>query len=279
MEYWKSYRKRAALLILLLTLAAVGPRYAAAQASSCFAETGFCIGGRFAQYWQQNGGLPVFGYPISNELAEGGRIVQYFERQRFELHTENAAPYDVLLGLLGEEVLQQQGIDWQTQPVSSGPVAGCLWFPETRHNVCDQQPGDGFASYWAGHGLEFDGRPGKRYAESLALFGLPITEPFQSYNRRRNLPGAVVRACALRMAPRQPGRIPRAARPPGCRAAAHPTASEILRGSQQPGRSAGVVLQRDQSPGVCARLQLLGEILPAASTSSRPATLTPPASI
>ncbi len=176
MMYWKKYRTGA----LLLALAAVGPRYAAAQASTCFAETGFCIGGRFAQYWQQNGGLSVFGYPTGNELAESGRIVQYFERQRFELHTENAAPYDVLLGLLGEEVLQQNGTDWHTEPVSSGPVAGCLWFPETRHNVCDQQPGDGFASYWAGHGLEFDGHSGKSYAESLALFGLPISEPYQT---------------------------------------------------------------------------------------------------
>jgi len=180
MLHWKSYRKGAVLVALLLTLAAVGPRYAAAQASSCFPETGFCIGGRFAQYWQQNGGLAVFGYPTGNELTEGGRTVQYFERQRFELHPENAPPYDVLLGLLGEEVLQQQGIDWHSQPVSPGPVAGCMWFPETRHNVCDQQPSDGFASYWASHGLEFDAQPGKRYAESLALFGLPITEPFQS---------------------------------------------------------------------------------------------------
>jgi len=180
MTYLKSYRKGAVLLALLLTLTVAGPRYAAAQASSCFAETGFCIGGRFAQYWQENGGLAVFGYPLSNELTEAGRTVQYFERQRFELHTENSAPYDVLLGLLGEELLQQQGIDWHTQPVSPAPVAGCRWFPETRHNVCDQQPGDGFASYWASHGLEFDGQSGKRYAESLALFGLPITEPFQS---------------------------------------------------------------------------------------------------
>ena len=57
MTHWKSHRKGAVLLALLLTLAAIGPRYAAAQPSSCFAETGFCIGGRFAQYWQQNGGL------------------------------------------------------------------------------------------------------------------------------------------------------------------------------------------------------------------------------
>lgn len=144
MTHWKSHRKGAVLLALLLTLAAIGPRNVAAQSSSCFPETGFCIGGRFAQYWQQNGGLAVFGYPLSNELTEAQRIVQYFERQRFELHTENIAPYGVLLGLLGEEVLQQQGIDWHTQPVSPGPVAGCMWFPETRHNVCDQRPGDGF---------------------------------------------------------------------------------------------------------------------------------------
>jgi hypothetical protein len=152
---------------------------ATAQQLTCFAETGHCIGGRFAQYWQQNGGLPVFGYPLIDELTEQGRTVQYFERQRFELHSENAAPYDLLLGLLGEEVLQQQGIDWHTQPVSPGPVASCLWFQQTQHNVCDQAPNSGFKQYWTTHGLEFDGRAGKSYGESLALFGVPVTEPFQ----------------------------------------------------------------------------------------------------
>jgi hypothetical protein len=163
---------------LLATLLA-GPLPATAQQLTCFAETGHCIGGRFAQYWQQNGGLVVFGYPLTDELTEQGRTVQYFERQRFELHSENAAPYDVLLGLLGEEVLQQQGIDWHTQPVSPGPVASCLWFQQTQHNVCDQAPNSGFKQYWTTHGLDFDGRAGKSYGESLALFGLPITEPFQ----------------------------------------------------------------------------------------------------
>ncbi len=150
-----------------------------AQQRTCFAQTGHCIGGRFAQYWQQNGGLPAFGYPLTDELTEQGRTVQYFERQRFERAPENAAPYDVLLGLLGEEVLQQQGIDWQTQPVSPGPLANCLWFQQTQHNVCDQTPGSGFKRYWQTHGLEFDGRAGKSFRESLALFGLPVTEPFQ----------------------------------------------------------------------------------------------------
>src|SRR5262245_65327563 len=128
---------------LLATLLAHASR-ASAQERICFSQTGHCIGGRFGQYWQQNGGLAVFGYPLSDETTEQGRTVQYFERQRFELHTENAAPYDVLLGLLGEEVLQQHGIDWQTQPTSPGPVAGCLWFQQSQHNVCDTSPTSGW---------------------------------------------------------------------------------------------------------------------------------------
>ena len=35
-------------------------------------------------------------------------------------------------------------------------------------------------SYWNSNGLEFDGRSGKSAAESLALFGLPISEPFET---------------------------------------------------------------------------------------------------
>ncbi|PMP76321.1 MAG: CAP domain-containing protein, partial [Chloroflexus aggregans] len=49
---------------------------------------------------------------------------------------------------------------------------GCRYFAETQHLVCDA-----FLRYWQSHGLEFDGRPGFSEAESLALFGLPLTEP------------------------------------------------------------------------------------------------------
>jgi hypothetical protein len=40
---------------------------------------------------------------------EDGRLVQYFERARMELHPELAGtPYEVQLGHLGVQVLQQQ---------------------------------------------------------------------------------------------------------------------------------------------------------------------------
>jgi len=61
----------------------------------------------------------------------------------------------------------------------AGSIASCLWFAQTQHNVCDQTPTSGFKRYWQTPGLVFDGQTGKSERESLALFGLPVTEPFQ----------------------------------------------------------------------------------------------------
>ena len=80
-----------------------------AQPSGCqtFKETGKTVCGKFLAYWQQHGGLAQQGYPISQEFTEKSELdskeytVQYFERAVFELHPENAPPYDVLLSQLG----------------------------------------------------------------------------------------------------------------------------------------------------------------------------------
>jgi hypothetical protein len=73
-----------------------------------FEPTGHSLGGPFLTYWNQYGGLPIFGYPLSEEFQEVSATdsktytVQYFERARFESHPENAGtPNEVLLGLLG----------------------------------------------------------------------------------------------------------------------------------------------------------------------------------
>ncbi|HEX5691199.1 MAG TPA: YbaY family lipoprotein [Roseiflexaceae bacterium] len=155
---------------------------APAAKETCFEQTGHCVSGRFLEFWQSNGGLPVFGLPLSDQLTENGSTVQYFERQRFELHADNPAPYDVLLGRLGDELLKRQGIDWFTLDKADAAKEGCQLFGETQHNVCDVQDGASFLTYWRTHGLEFDGRPGKTYAESLALFGLPLSEPRMETN-------------------------------------------------------------------------------------------------
>lgn len=92
---------------------AIAPAFA--QSEQCFSATGQCISGRFRQFWEQNGGLAVFGFPITSTRDEvnpdDGRTyhTQWFERARFELHPENQPPYDVLLGRLGSEALADTG--------------------------------------------------------------------------------------------------------------------------------------------------------------------------
>jgi glucose/arabinose dehydrogenase len=163
-----------------LLISALAPSAAAAQGARCFPETGECVGGRFLQFWNGNGGLPVFGFPLAEQRrelgAEGEFVTQWFERERFELHPENSAPYDVLLGRLGDELLRRQGRDWTTFPKGQ-PTAGCQFFEATGHTVCEP-----FLSYWRGHGLEFDGRRGTSFDESLALFGYPLSEPAMETN-------------------------------------------------------------------------------------------------
>ena len=72
------------------------------------AETHHNLSGPIAAYWQRNGGVPVFGYPLSEAFTErnpsDGKsyLVQYFERARLEYHPEYAGTdSEILLGLLG----------------------------------------------------------------------------------------------------------------------------------------------------------------------------------
>ncbi|NWJ46085.1 MAG: hypothetical protein HXX08_09425 [Chloroflexi bacterium] len=142
----------------------------------CFVETNQCISGRIREFWEQNGGLPVFGFattPQRLETVEGQNFqAQWFERTRLELHPENQRPYDVLLGRLGDDRLKQQQRDWTAFPKATSPGSNCLYFAETGHRVCDQ-----ILKAFRNNGLEFDGQAGKSLAESIALFGLPLSEP------------------------------------------------------------------------------------------------------
>jgi len=144
-------------------------------------ETGHFLSWGFQDYWEVNGELPVFGYPLTEEFRERNpdtsttHTVQYFERQRYEYHPENAGtPYDILFGRLGVQILEQQGRDW-TDFERAGPGVP-HFMPETGHAIAEQ-----FFSYWSSHGLEFDDE-GISFRESLALFGYPISEPMMETN-------------------------------------------------------------------------------------------------
>jgi hypothetical protein len=118
------------------------------------------VSGAFARYWAANGGLALYGYPLTEErrerLEDGQEyMVQYFERARFELHPENPPPYDVLLGQFGRRIHPAD------PPVPPGSDADAYpYFPETGHNL-----GGDFLRYWRANG-------------DLAQFGYPISEEF-----------------------------------------------------------------------------------------------------
>ncbi|WP_254150975.1 sortase [Candidatus Chloroploca mongolica] len=160
-------------LFTLLALFGAMPAQAQ-QRERCFAATGYCIAGPIQRFWEQHGGLAVFGYPLTplqTEVIEGRRVqVQWFERHRLELHPELAWPYTVQLGRLGIERLARDGRS-PVLPAAGQAAAGCRFFGDTGLNVC----GD-ILRAWAANGIENDGRAGYSVAESLALWGLPITE-------------------------------------------------------------------------------------------------------
>jgi len=116
---------------------------------------GYYVAAPFYAYWRSHGGLAIFGYPLSREVAEqlaDGKThtVQYFERARLEYHPENAAPDDVLLGQLGRAL--------HPADPPAAPLPAAVYFPETGHNLHT-----GFRDYWEAHG-------------GLAQFGYPLTE-------------------------------------------------------------------------------------------------------
>ena len=72
-----------------------------------FPETRQAVHFGFLAYWNSQGALDRFGYPISDEMTENGRTVQYFQRARFEWFPEFG---EVRLGSIGTELLRQRGL-------------------------------------------------------------------------------------------------------------------------------------------------------------------------
>jgi hypothetical protein len=127
-----------------------------------FQPVGHTLKGPFLRYWQQNGGLAIFGFPISEEFQEVSETdgktytVQYFERNRFEYHPEFAGtPNEVLMGLLGVDTTRGRAFP-PSAPFPSD--ADHVYFRETQHSLSGP-----FLKYWQRYG-------------GLAVFGYPISE-------------------------------------------------------------------------------------------------------
>jgi hypothetical protein len=130
--------------------------------SHCFPETGQCLRGIFLSYWESKGGLAQFGFPITPELVEEGRTVQYTQRARLEWHPENkGTPYEVLLGRLGADRAEARSNEAPFKRVGRPSGNNLLYFPETGHTL-----GPPLRAYWERNG-------------GVPVFGYPLSEPFR----------------------------------------------------------------------------------------------------
>jgi uncharacterized protein YkwD len=136
-------------LALFCALVALIPSHSNAQpASRRFPQTGYTVREPFLSAWEQ-GGIALFGLPISGELTERSRddgrlhTVQYFERARLELHPD--AHQQIEIGRLGAELA----------PAATTGSA-CAPFPETGYGLCGE-----LGAFWAANG-------------GVAIFGYPV---------------------------------------------------------------------------------------------------------
>ncbi|HUP27310.1 MAG TPA: hypothetical protein VM409_02670 [Chloroflexia bacterium] len=121
--------------------------------SDFFEETGHNIRTGFRDYWKENGGLRLLGYPLTEEFVENGVSVQYFERVRLEYRNKK-----ITWGLLGTEL--SQGLFFR--PVKFFPSEdNNVYFGPTQHSVSGP-----FLEFWRDNG-------------GLETFGYPLSESFK----------------------------------------------------------------------------------------------------
>jgi hypothetical protein len=147
----------AALVIMAAIVGLTAPSLAQSDVQT-FPETAHTLRGAFRVFWQANGGLGTFGYPISEEyVASSGRLVQWFERARFELAAGGSQPR-VDLGNLGVEASSDRVFP-KSPPVEDS--ADRRYIAQTQHVIKY-----GFKDVWETRGAE-------------RIFGYPISEEVQ----------------------------------------------------------------------------------------------------
>ena len=122
-----------------------------------FEQTGHNVRHGFLKYFNQNGGLTIFGLPLTEEFVERGWTVQYFERARMEFHPEHVGTrYEVQLGLIADELTVSRRPFKGDAPFPNVPQH--RFFPETDHSVHFA-----FLTFWETRG-------------ALDRFGFPLSQ-------------------------------------------------------------------------------------------------------
>lgn len=122
----------AILLILALLSVNWGSVHAQTQDNKYFSETGHNVKGEFLKFYNSNlNALFLFGYPITEEFtSKDGKIVQYFQRARFEFRADLPEGQRIQLTQLGRETYISTG------PLNVNNSFACRTYTETGFAVC-----------------------------------------------------------------------------------------------------------------------------------------------
>ena len=121
----------ALFLVLTSLLAPWGSASAQSADVQYFPETGHHVKGDFLRFYKS---VPdpklIFGYPITEQMtSRDDKTVQYFQRARFELHTDSPENQRVQLTSVGQALYQP------ANQLKLGNTAGCDLF-STGYSVC-----------------------------------------------------------------------------------------------------------------------------------------------
>jgi hypothetical protein len=165
----------AILVIALIAALGSGGPASAAPAAQYFPATGHWVQGDFLTFFNQHGGLAIFGYPRTEEFYSDGRLVQYFQRARMESWPENPPPYNVQLMLIGDAVMGPADPPIPANQIPSPGDPTRTYFPQTGHTISGA-----FKQFFDANG-------------GLQIFGYPTSEeyrgpsgfPIQRFQRAR----------------------------------------------------------------------------------------------
>ena len=169
--------------VMIATMMSGPATQVSAAGQDYYKDTGHYLFGQFRDYWNGNGGVDRFGYPITKVLSsksENGMMyaTQYLQRAVVEEHPENAGTKFEVLGrrLAALQNTDRQKTDPNFQKIADPKDSKRAFFPDTGHTIGGTDAGNNaIRAYWnsAGNGDT---------QRSILVFGYPISEPFDEMN-------------------------------------------------------------------------------------------------
>lgn len=145
------------------------------------AETGHSVDGVFLDLWRGWGGASGFGNPVTPEIEENGRIVQYYAYARLEYWPEDPNGQVVQFGNLGSELrplVLRRGLPGDGDAAAAAARVARAWLPLDADEVALDGPSWQFDPETE-HGIEGEFKAFWEATGGDIFLGDPLSEPYE----------------------------------------------------------------------------------------------------